>query len=189
MLLLRRATWHISSKLLFLYSYDLYVIIHFDRCLLHVIIWILLLFVIYRAALVPTCQTLPLIIWFQWLLIACGRVVVSRYIYSFNFKRWAWLLLIIHIYLFNLDLFSSCFNSLQRILLLFFLENVISYFWMPVLPSRRLLTWWLIIMIFLTSSLIKNHRLIMFFFGNLLKFLIGCFLLLFLDVFIILTFR
>ena len=64
--LLRRTAWQILPKLLLLYSYNLNVIIHFDRCLLLmqlvIAILLILLLIINRQSLITACQALSFVV-------------------------------------------------------------------------------------------------------------------------------
>lgn len=58
MALLRRTTWHISTKLLLLHSQDFNVIIHLYWCLLHLVVRIIILpLIVDRVSLTTICQT------------------------------------------------------------------------------------------------------------------------------------
>lgn len=198
MSLLWRATRHVVTKLLLLYSKHFDIVIHLYRCLLlHVVVRIVCLgIVIYWISLFSTCKASSLVVGFEiWFTTSWILVIIFWYVNSLNFLWRAWLLLIIHIHL-NSSRFDNNLILVRIsifILLLFSRKYIIPNLRMPMLPPLwlwcRLLLTRNLLLLTTTASLRNNDRFIMLFFRYLLEPLIRIsFLLFLLFVIIILTF-
>lgn len=176
--LLGRAAWQILPKLLLLNSYNLNIIVHFDRCLLLmlliIVVLLILQLIINRQSLVTARQAFSFIVWFQIMLLTCRCwIVITRHIDSFQFLRRTRLLRIIMVVLFTVGV--RCISRCCCILGFFLRENIVSDFWMPVIAFLWILlcgllrlTW----LVVLACSLVREYRLIEFLFLDLLEFVV-----------------